>query len=192
MSIRVVLGSSSRYRQELLARLLPDFICCAPDVDEDLVKNSGLAPHAVARELASRKAAWVSERYPDCLVIGSDQVVDLEGRIYGKPGTVEAARAQLAAFSGRRHRLLTAVCVRGPSRTVEFLDETVLWMRNATMSEISRCVLRDLPLDCAGSYRIEGSSISLFERIECSDQTAIMGLPLLKLSAVLRDFGVTL
>jgi septum formation protein len=190
MATSVVLASSSRYRQELLTRLLRNFSCCAPEVDEDTVKQSGLPPQAVAEELARRKAEWVAERYPGSVVIGSDQLVDLDGCIFGKPGSAERARAQLAAFSGRRHRLLTAVCVRSPQRTVEFLDETVLWMRTVTMGEISACVERDQPLDCAGSYRIEGCSVSLFERIECSDQTAIMGLPLLRLSAVLRDLGV--
>ena len=190
MSSQVVLASSSRYRQELLARILPTFVCCPPQVDEDSVKHSGLPARAVAEELARRKADWVAEHYPGCIVIGSDQLVDLDGCIFGKPGTRERARAQLAAFSGRRHRLLTAVCVRSPQRTVEFLHETKLWMRNVTMGEVSAVVERDLPLDCAGSYRIEGFGISLFERIECSDQTAIIGLPLLQLSAVLRELGV--
>lgn len=190
MSSQVVLASSSRYRQELLARILPDFRSCSPQVDEEAVKHSGLSPQAVAIELAGRKAEWVAERFPGSIVIGSDQLVDLDGRIFGKPGTAERARAQLAMFSGRQHRLLTAVCVRGPERTVEFLHETMLWMRNVTMAEISACVERDQPLDCAGSYRIEGAGISLFERIECSDQTAIIGLPLLRLSAVLREMGV--
>ncbi|MFM7058059.1 MAG: Maf family protein [Planctomycetota bacterium] len=190
MASQVVLASSSRYRQELLARILPEFCCCSPQVDEESVKNSGQSPQAVATELAGRKAAWVAERFRGYVVIGSDQLVDLDGRIFGKPETAERARAQLAMFSGRPHRLLTAVCVLAPGRTVEFLHETRLWMRNATMAEISACVERDQPLDCAGSYRIEGASISLFERIECSDQTAIIGLPLLRLSAVLREFGV--
>jgi len=187
----VVLASSSRYRQELLARILPTFTCCPPQVDEDSVKQTGLPAQAVAEELARMKASWVAQYYPGSIVIGSDQLVDLDGRIFGKPGSMERARAQLAAFSGRHHRLLTAVCVRSPQRTVEFLHETRLWMRNVTMGEISAVVERDLPLDCAGSYRIEGAGISLFERIECSDQTAIIGLPLLRLSAVLRDLGVT-
>lgn len=186
----VVLASSSPYRQQLLKQLLDRFECCRPDVDEDVVKTAGLPPAETASELARRKAAAVAERYPDRVVIGSDQLVDLEGRMLGKPGTAELARSQLALLSGRPHRLLTAVCVRGPLRTVEFLDVTTLWMRNLTMGEITACVERDQPLDCAGSYRIEGRSISLFERIDCSDQSAIMGLPLLKLAAVLRDMGV--
>lgn len=190
MKKSVVLASGSRYRQELLTRLLDKFDCCPPDVDEDVVKQSGLSPSATAEELARRKAAWAATKYPDRVIIGSDQLVDLEGRILGKPGTAERARSQLAMLSGRPHRLLTAVCVRGPERSIEFLDTTTLWMRNLTMGEIAACVERDQPLDCAGSYRIEGRSISLFERIDCSDQSAIMGLPLLKLSAVLRDFGV--
>ena len=190
MNQRVVLASSSRYRQELLTRLLEHFECCPPDVDEDVVKQSGLTPAETACELARRKAAAVAAKFTDRVIIASDQLVDLEGQILGKPGTTERARTQLALLAGRPHRLLTAVCVRSPQRTIEFLDTTTLWMRNLTMGEIAACVERDRPLDCAGSYRIEGRSISLFERIDCSDQSAIMGLPLLRLSAVLREIGV--
>jgi septum formation protein len=189
---QVVLASSSRYRQELLRRVVGEFECCPPDVDEDAVKGTGLSPVETARVLARQKAERVAERYPRHVVIGSDQLVDLDGVILGKPGTLERARAQLAMLSGRPHRLLTAVCVCAPERTVEFLEETVLWMRNLTMGEISVCVERDRPMDCAGSYRIEGYSISMFEKIECADQTSIVGLPLMRLSAVLRDLGVEL
>jgi len=108
----------------------------------------------------------------------------------GKPGTTAAAVSQLLAMSGRAHRLLTAVCVIGSGRKIEFLNEMQLHMRAVSQKEATRYIERDSPLDCAGSYRIESLGISLFDRIQTDDFTAIMGLPLLRLSQVLREFCV--
>ncbi|MEN9553891.1 MAG: hypothetical protein RLZZ232_177 [Planctomycetota bacterium] len=190
----LILASGSPYRQELLKRIASNFQVIVPQVDEDSVKQSGLSPVDVASCLARMKAAAVAADYPDAVVIGSDQLVDLNGRILGKPGTAERACQQLQDMSGQSHRLLTAVCVMGPGHGQDrcFLQETVLWMRPLDHQEISAYVSRDQPLDCAGSYRIEAAGISLFEKIDTGDFTAIMGLPLIQLAAELRALGVRL
>jgi len=151
-----------------------------------------ITPGELATRLAYEKANAVAAGCPEAIVIGSDQLVDLDGVVLGKPGTAAAAVSQLMAMSGRTHRLLTAVCVIAPDRKLEFFDETQLHMRSLTLQEAARYVERDSPLDCAGSYRIESLGISLFERIQTDDFTAIMGLPLLRLSQVLREFGAVI
>ena len=190
----LILASGSPYRQELLKRIASKFQVIVPQVDEDAVKQSGLSPVDVATCLARMKAAAVAADHPDAVVIGSDQLVDLNGRILCKPGTAERACQQLQDMSGQSHRLLTAVCVMGPGPGQErcFLQETVLWMRPLDHEEISAYVSRDQPLDCAGSYRIEAAGISLFEKIDTGDFTAIMGLPLIQLAAELRALCVRL
>lgn len=186
----IILASSSLYRRELLQRILESFQVLSPDVDEHSFHAAAKSPDDLAQQLARAKATAVFQRSPGALVIGSDQLVDLDGDILGKPMTSETAEAQLTQMSGRTHRLLTAVCVLGPTGAQSFIDETRLTMRTLTQTQIQQYVARDLPLDCAGSYRIERLGISLFNRIETEDFTAIMGLPLMRLSGSLRDFGV--
>lgn len=186
---QLVLASSSIYRRDLLSRLVPEFMAIAPGVDERAWESRASGPQALAELLAREKALAVLTRYPAADVIGSDQLVDLDGQVLGKPGSVEAAVQQLLAMSGRCHRLLTAVCVVSGRDRHEFVNETRLWMRTLTAAEALRYVQRDQPLDCAGSYRIEGAGIGLFERIETDDFTSIMGLPLMALAAELRRRG---
>ncbi len=188
----IILASTSVYRRELLNRLLSSIRCIAPEVDELAFHTDQITPSELATRLAREKGNAVAAGCPDAIVIGSDQLVDLEGVVLGKPGTAAAAVSQLMAMSGRTHRLLTAVCVIGPDRTLEFFNETQLHMRALTEQEAARYVERDSPLDCAGSYRIESLGISLFDRIQTDDFTAIMGLPLIRLSQVLREFGVAI
>ena len=190
MNVEIILASTSVYRRELLSRLLPEFRCVAPEVDEPRFHGDGLSPEAIAVRLACEKSKAVALRFPGATVIGSDQLVDLDQRVLGKPGTEPSAVAQLMAMSGRSHRLLTAVCVIGPHKQAEFMNATTLTMRGLHTAEAERYVRRDQPLDCAGSYRIESLGISLFEKIETEDFTAIMGLPLMQLSLILRNFGV--
>lgn len=192
--MRLVLASTSVYRRELLARLGIPFATEAPGVDEHAPALAALAPEALAAELARQKALAVAARHPDAVVIGSDQIAVLDGERLGKPGTAARAAAQLTKLQGRAHRLVTAVAVTGPgSGTVrEFVDVTTLHMRTLGADEIARYVALDQPLDCAGSYRIERAGIALFERIDCADHTAIVGLPLLALSAALRGIGFRL
>lgn len=188
----LILASTSLYRRDLLQRLTPDFVCIAPDVDERAFKNHGLAPLELARQLASEKSSAVAARYPDAIVIGSDQVAELDGDALGKPETTDTAISELTRLAGRTHRLLTAVCIHSPQGTCSFVNTTQLTMRRLTADEIMRYIERDQPLDCAGSYRIESLGIALFDAIETEDFTAIIGLPLMELARHLRELGVAI
>ncbi|MBL8811396.1 MAG: septum formation protein Maf [Planctomycetaceae bacterium] len=186
----VILASGSPYRKELLQRVFSDFQCMAPNLDEESLKSSGLEPDRIAQHLARAKAEAVAANHADAIVIGSDQVADLDGQLLGKPHTVEQACLQLSLMSGSEHRLITAVCLCFQQHRVEFSCVTTLRMRSLTADEILRYVQRDQPLDCAGSYRIEAAGIGLFERIQTDDFTSIIGLPLIQLVTELRNLGV--
>jgi septum formation protein len=190
--VDLVLASTSRYRRELLARLTPHIRQLAPDVDE--TPQAKELPQALATRLAAAKAHAIATQCPGALVIGSDQVADLAGRILGKPGNVENARAQLEASSGREVVFHTAVCLidlRGdPARVFTAIDTTRARFRNLDAAEIARYVERESPLDCAGSFKSEGLGIGLFERIDSQDPTALIGLPLIALCRLLREAGV--
>jgi len=192
--VEIVLASTSRYRRELLARLVTDFRIATPDVDETPFANE--KPADLARRLAEAKAFAVAGDFAGALVIGSDQVAELDGRPIGKPGTREAAIAQLAASSGRTVVFHTAVCLAdartSPPRIGAATDRTHVVFRQLATDEIARYVDRETPLDAAGSFKSEGLGITLFERIETSDPTALIGLPLMALAALLRAAGFTL
>jgi len=187
---RLLLASTSSYRRQLLLRLGVDFECAHPDVDELALACGITDPEQVARRLARAKAEAVWEAQADAFVLGADQLVDLDGEILGQPGSVEAACAQLAAMAGREHRLLTAVCLCVPGRpTRELFDVHRMRMRALSREEIERYVAHDECLDCAGSYKVEGLGIALFDTIEGQDFTAIEGLPLMGVAALLREAG---
>jgi septum formation protein len=186
----VLLASTSPYRRDLLRRLLPDFECVAPGVEESALRHAGDVPAELAARLASAKAAAVAALRPDAIVIGSDQVATVDGSVLGKPGSTRRAIEQLQSLSGRVHQLHTAVSVQVRGTRRDFLNTTDLRMRSLTSDEIDRYVARDQPLDCAGSYRIESLGIALFDEIRTDDFTAIIGLPLRELAAVLRELGV--
>ena len=185
----LVLASTSPYRRQLLQRLGLPFEQAAPGVDESSQMTSSKTPTEVAQALARAKAEAVAARRPGTVVIGSDQVATLDGAILGKPGTAPAAAEQLRRLRGRGHELVTAVAIAHPGGVAEFVDVTRLWMRDLEDGEIDRYVAADRPLDCAGSYKIESLGVALFAAVECEDQTAITGLPLLRLSAELRQLG---
>lgn len=184
----LLLASTSRYRAELLARLHVPFRQISPGITEEQVP--GETPESCAGRLAEAKARAVAIRNPGALVIGSDQVADWGGRILGKPGSAERAREQLLAFSGQRVLFHTAVClVDQDGRAVGALDTTAVVFRAIDYAEAERYVAIEQPLDCAGSFRCEGLGIALFERIENSDPTALVGLPLIATSRLLREAG---
>lgn len=189
---RIVLGSTSRYRAELLRRLLPQFGQSAPGTDESLLPDE--PPAVRALRLAVAKAEAVAREHPGALVIGSDQVAELDGRILDKPGNAERACAQLAASSGREVHFHTALCLfdtrDGRRRT--HVDHTHVRFRELNAAEIARYVEREQPLDCAGSFKCEGLGISLFEAIDNHDPSALIGLPLIALARLLREAGVEL
>ena len=190
MAPDLILASTSPYRRALLERLGIAFRCVAPGVDEDTAKAETSDPAALAERLACAKAEAVAARFPQSVVIGSDQVAAVDGDVLGKPGDRERSVDQLSRLAGRTHDLITAVCVlRGGERRTH-LDRTRLAMRPLAREAIIRYVMLDDPTDCAGSYKIESAGIALFERIETADFTAITGLPLIALVAMLKEFGI--
>ncbi|RDI99631.1 septum formation inhibitor Maf [Dyella solisilvae] len=188
----LVLGSTSRYRAELLRRLVADFEQRSPGTDESPLP--GETPRERALRLAAAKARAAAEGLDDALVIGSDQVAELEGIVLDKPGTIEHAHAQLAACSGREVHFHTALCLYdtrdGQSRV--HVDHTRVHFRSLDAAEIDRYIERERPLDCAGSFKCEGLGISLFERIDNEDPSALIGLPLIALARMLREAGLPL
>lgn len=184
---RLQLASSSPYRRELLSRLRIPFDVVAPDVDE--TPYPGELPTALSMRLALAKAQAVA--CTGTWTIGSDQVATLNGLPIGKPGHHEAARLQLQASSGRTVQFHTAVALvdfdRGLSR-VERID-TRVHFRELSSAEIEAYLLAEQPYDCAGSAKCEGLGIALLEAIEGDDPTALIGLPLIRLSSWLREWG---
>jgi septum formation protein len=188
----LILASTSKYRANLLQQLGWKFSIDAPDVDEEKFKSQEIFPEDLAIELSRLKAKAVYLRHEGSCVIGSDQVCTLNGIIYSKPKTKERAIDQLLKLSGQSHELITAVSILTPEQETNFINKTKLHMRDLTKDEITRYVEEDLPLDCAGSYKLESLGIKLFHKIEMDDHTAIIGLPLIQLSNVLLDLGYPL
>jgi len=185
----LILGSTSRYRRELLARLGLPFDVAAPDVDE--TPQPGEAPPALARRLALAKARDVAARHPQAIVIGSDQVADLAGQPLGKPGTHERAVAQLRAMSGQTVIFQTALSVVCRATGFEQSDLAAVEVRFRPLSdgEIERYLRAEQPYDCAGSAKSEGLGIALLEAIHNDDPTALVGLPLIRTARMLRAAG---
>lgn len=190
MTPPVVLGSTSRYRAELLRRLLTDFSQAGPGTDE--AAHAGESAATRALRLARAKAAAVASSHPGALIIGSDQVAECDGRVLDKPGSAEIAVQQLRACSARAVQFHTAVCLHDGRDAGEqtHTDLTRVVFRSLSQAEIERYVAREQPLDCAGSFKCEGLGISLFERIESDDPTALVGLPLIALARMLRHAGL--
>lgn len=187
--MKLVLASKSRYKQEALQRLGVPFEIEDPAIDETV--HSGEIPEEVVLRLSREKARTVAARRPGCIVIAADQVVEIDGVILTKPRTKERACAQLAQLSGRTHRLLTGLAVcDGEEHLACRLDVHVLTMRLLSERAIARYVEHDLPLDCAGAYKIEAAGIALFSSIVGADPQAIIGLPLISLVDVLQHFGI--
>lgn len=182
----LILASTSRYRRSLLERIAPPFEALAPGVDE--AARPGEAPRARAVRLSLAKARAVAERHPKAIVVGSDQVAALGDRVLDKPGDEETCRAQLSALSGRTAQFFTGCAVVGieAGLTLEHLDVTTVVFRTLSAAEIHRYVGRERPLDCAGGFKAEALGITLFERMDSSDPTALIGLPLIWLSSALR------
>jgi septum formation protein len=188
----LVLASGSRYRRDLLTRLGIPFEVRVPEVDE--TPRTDETPQALATRLAQAKAAAIATQHADAWVIGADQVAVCRGRIVGKPGSAARAVDQLTAASSQTVSFYTAACLTrsGARGWDEHLDETRVLFRALSAAEIAHYVERDRPLDCAGSFRSEGLGITLLERIDSTDPTALIGLPLIWLSGALRRAGFTL
>ncbi len=186
----ILLASTSRYRRELLARLQLAFEVAAPGVDE--APHAGEAPRDTALRLAEAKARAVAAGRSSGLVIGSDQVAECDGLPVGKPGSHEAAVAQLARLSGRTVVFHTGVALvnAASGRVQRELVDVASTFRNLASAEIEAYLRREQPYDCAGSVRSEGLGIALFERIASDDPTALIGLPLIAVARMLRAEGV--
>ena len=185
----LVLGSTSPYRRELLSRLGLPFDVAAPEVDE--TPHPGETPAALAQRLALAKARAVAVRFPSALVIGSDQVADLAGEPLGKPGNHERAVAQLRRLSGRTVVFQTALAVVCAETGFEQADLAPVRVVFRTLDDeaIERYLRAERPYDCAGSAKSEGLGIALLEQIDSDDPTALIGLPLIRTSTLLRAAG---
>jgi len=188
----LILGSTSRYRSALLERLRTPFTVQAPDVDETPLP--GEAPAALAQRLARAKAERVAQRFPQAVVIGSDQVADLHGECLGKPGTHERAVQQLQRMSGQVVIFQTAVAVvcQESGFCQQALAAVRVQFRTLEATEIENYLRAETPYDCAGSAKSEGLGIALLERIDNDDPTALVGLPLIRTAAMLRAAGIAL
>lgn len=188
----LVLGSTSRYRRELLARLGLPFDVAAPAVDETPL--TGEAPRALALRLALAKARAVAAAHPQAVVIGSDQVADLDGEPLGKPGNHERATAQLRRMRGQTvvfHTALAVVCQATGFEQVDLAPVRVRF-RDLSDAEIERYLHAEQPYDCAGSAKSEGLGIALLDAIDSDDPTALIGLPLIRTCRMLRAAGLAL
>lgn len=186
----LILASSSVYRRELLARLRLDFSCVSPDIDE--TAQPAEAPKATAMRLALAKAQAVAKYHPQALIIGSDQVADLDGKPLGKPGDHANAVRQLRAMRGKRVAFHTALCLLDAASSQYQLENNVtsVQLRNLSDAQIKRYLQLEQPFDCAGSAKVESLGIALAERITSEDPTALIGLPLTALVSMLEKAGV--
>ena len=186
----LVLGSSSRYRRELLSRLRLEFTVEIPDLDES--QRTGEAPRELALRLAVAKARAVAAKVPQAIVIGSDQVAELVGEALGKPGSHEKAVAQLRQMRGETvvfHTAVAVVCMQTGFEQVDLAPVKVKF-RRLTDAEIETYLRLEQPYDCAGSARSEGLGVALLDAIESDDPTALVGLPLIRTCRMLRAAGL--
>jgi MAF protein len=192
MSVPLYLASTSVYRKALLEKLTSNFHTAKPEVDETPL--SGETPEQLVLRLAEAKARAIAANLTDGLVIGSDQVAVFAGNILGKPHTVDNAFAQLASFSGNAVTFLTGLAVvdAKSQQAKVCIEPFVVHFRHLTNEEISTYIAREQPLNCAGSFKSEGLGITLFEKLEGDDPNSLIGLPLIKLHAMLKEFGADL
>ena len=183
----LILASTSAYRKELLERLRIPFEVISPKVDETPL--TGESTLELALRLANAKAAAVSKEHPNAWVIGSDQVADLCGAAIGKPGNFERALAQLQLMRGQTVTFHTALCLMKGTTQTTLNIPTKVTFRKLSDDVLESYLLTEEPYDCAGSAKSEGLGISLLESIQSDDPTALIGLPLIALTGLLRDAG---
>lgn len=188
----LILASSSRFRQQLLARLGIAFTAQSPDIDE--TPRSGEPAIELVQRLALGKAGRIAEHHPQALVIGADQVAELDGEIIGKPGDRATAIGQLQRQSGRTVAFHTGLCLFAPGRPQAAVatDTVITRFRTLTTAEIERYVDAEDVTATAGSIKSEGLGIALLEAIESSDPTSLIGLPLIALCRMLAQAGVAI
>ena len=183
----LILASTSAYRRELLGRLRIPFEVVSPKVDETPLTDESTLE--LALRLATAKAVAVAKDHPNAWVIGSDQVADLCGAAIGKPGNFERALAQLQLMRGQKVTFHTALCLMKGEQQTTLNVPTEVTFRKLSDDVLESYLLAEEPYDCAGSAKSEGLGISLLESIQSNDPTALIGLPLIALSGLLRDAG---
>jgi MAF protein len=190
--MKIILASSSVYRKELLQRLNLKFSCQSPDIDEKLDNSCSFEQNAMV--ISTRKAQRVSKFHPKALIIASDQLCVLNEQVMSKPGGFDKAYQQLKLASGHQFVFYTGLCVYIPSNKeyITYCDKTTAVFRKLKDQEIKDYLNHDQPYDCAGSFKVESLGISLFKKIINQDPTALMGLPLIKLSEILRGNAINL
>lgn len=188
--LSLVLGSSSRYRKQLLDKLGLPFTQDSPDIDETPQADESAA--ALVERLAVDKAKALADKHPNSLIIGSDQVATFSGRIIGKPHTKDNAKSQLMQFSGQSVTFLTGLCLYN-SQTGEHqssVEPFNVHFKALTERQIERYIELEQPLDCAGSFKSEGLGITLFSQLEGRDPNSLIGLPLIALTEMLINEGM--
>lgn len=187
---QLILGSTSPYRKMLLERLHLDFECASPEVDETSLENE--TPEELVRRLAVLKAQAVARNFPDALIIGGDQVAVCEDTILGKPGDFATAVEQLTMVSGKKISFLTALCLLRSRDGDHQLDIVPYHVHFRTLDTptIERYLQKEPAFNCAGSFKSEGFGIALCDRLEGDDPTALIGLPLIRLTRMLEHYGV--
>lgn len=188
---KIVLASTSIYRQAQLKTLGIPFIAEKPLIDEEKEKDLSLNPKDLALKLSFLKAQSLAK--PNQITIGGDQLVSFENQILGKPGSIENAIQQITKMQNQTHELITALTIfDGPDNFKQVLNITKMKLKKLSSEQIKKYIELDNPVDCAGSYKIEKHGVQIMEAIETSDFTAIQGLPLLELSKVLAQMGIAI
>lgn len=188
LSMKLLLASSSPYRQQLLNRLRIPFDTASPNIDESV--HTGETPTAYVKRLAISKAQTLRTDWPEHWIIGSDQCCVINERIVGKPHTEEKAVEQLQSCSGQKVTFYTGLCLAAPNKSLQALVEPfTVHFRELTLAEIECYVALEQPLDCAGSFKVEGLGINLFDKLDGKDPNALMGLPLISLLEMFRQAG---
>jgi septum formation protein len=187
---KLILASTSPYRRSLLERLGIPFTALPPRYEEQI--DQSLSPAELVKQHALAKAASLAPEHPDGIIIGSDQVLESRGSIIGKPGRPERACEQLREMAGGVHTFYTGLAVIDAANDLTLTDcvPFTVTLRGLTEAEIRDYVSKENPVDCAGSFKIEGLGIALMEKMEGDDYTALIGLPLISLTSMLRRVGI--
>ncbi len=186
----LVLGSTSPFRKSILEKLQLPFECAKPNIDETAHKNE--TPQALVERLAIEKAMAVASDFPNAIIIGSDQVAVCEGEILGKPHTFDNGVKQLTKFSGKAVTFYTGLCLynNANNKTTALVEPFIVHFNILSQSEIANYLNKEQPYNCAGSFKSEGLGICLFEKLEGDDPNTLIGLPLIKLVALLKEHGI--
>ena len=186
----LILASQSIYRRELLSRLQLNFQCISPNIDESIKHNE--STREMVLRLGKDKALKIAENHQTAFIIASDQSAYCEGVHLGKPGSFEPALAQLRHMQGKTVTFYTSLVLKTPTTLLEHIDETRVVFRTLSEQQLERYLKQEQPYQCAGAFKSEGLGICLFEQINNQDPSAIIGLPMIKLSNWLTDLGLLL